>query len=143
MTQRATAHPAIFEYRQEANMKHESQAAMGPGGNGAPVRNGSTGSGAQEAVAHEYHAFLDDVETLVSSAASMTAEELARAKAKIVDYVASARASARKTGSVMIDRARTGARVTDHYVREQPWQAVGITAVAGLLVGFLLGRRGS
>ena len=124
-------------------MKHESQADMGPGGNGAPVKNGITGSGAQAAVAHEYHAFLDDVETLVSSASSMTTEELAHTKAKLIDYVATARASVRRAGGVLIDRARTGAKVTNRYVHDEPWQAVGITAVAGLLIGFLLGRRGS
>jgi ElaB/YqjD/DUF883 family membrane-anchored ribosome-binding protein len=32
-------------------------------------------------------------------------------------------------------------KVADDYVREQPWQAMGITAAAGLLIGFLLGRR--
>ena len=124
-------------------MKNEPQAGMANAGNGVPGNIGATSGGAQAAMAREYHAFLDDVETLVSSAASMTTEELARAKAKLVDYVSAARASARRAGGVVIERARHGAQVTDHYVREQPWQAVGITAVAGLLIGFLLGRRGS
>ena len=124
-------------------MKYEPQAANSTVGNGGSAQIGVTASGAPTAVGREYHAFLDDVETLVSSAASMTTEELARAKAKLVDYVSTARASARRVGGVVIDKARHGAQVTDHYVREQPWQAVGITAVAGLLIGFLLGRRGS
>ena len=41
------------------------------------------------------------------------------------------------------DRARSGANATDQYVREQPWQAVGISAAVGLLIGFLVGRRGT
>ena len=124
-------------------MKHESQAGTTPAGNGAPVTIGVAASAAQAAVAREYHAILEDVDTLVSSATSLTAEELAHTKAKLVDYINSARASVGKAGSALVDKARSGARVTDHYVREQPWQAVGITAVAGLLIGFLLGRRGS
>jgi ElaB/YqjD/DUF883 family membrane-anchored ribosome-binding protein len=124
-------------------MKQESQAGMSTFGNGKPVSAGATGSGTQAAVSREYHAFLADIDTLVSSATSMTTEELARAKAKLVDYVASARTSASKVGSAIADKARSGAKVTDVYVRGQPWQAVGITAVAGLLIGFLLGRRGS
>jgi len=124
-------------------MKNEPQAGMANAGNGAPGNIGVASGGAQAAVAREYHAFLDDVETLVSSASSMTTDELARAKAKLVDYVSTARASARRVSGAVVERARHGAKVTDHYVREQPWQAVGITAVAGLLIGFLLGRRGS
>ena len=124
-------------------MKYEAQAANSTTGNGGPTQIGVSASGAQTAAGREYHAFLDDVETLVSSASSMTAEELSHAKAKLVDYVTTARASARKAGAVLIDRARTGAKVTNRYVHDEPWQAVGITAVAGLLIGFMLGRRGS
>lgn len=124
-------------------MKQESQAGTTPAGNGAPVSIGVAASGAQGAVAREYHAFLEDVDTLVSSASTLTAEELARTKAKLIDYVNSARASAGRVGSALVDKARSGAKVTDQYVHGQPWQAIGITAVAGLLIGFLLGRRGS
>jgi ElaB/YqjD/DUF883 family membrane-anchored ribosome-binding protein len=31
----------------------------------------------------------------------------------------------------------------DEYVRDRPWQAVGVAAAAGLLVGLLVGRRSS
>ena len=29
----------------------------------------------------------------------------------------------------------------DRYVRDQPWEAIGIAAIAGLAMGLLLGRR--
>ena len=29
----------------------------------------------------------------------------------------------------------------DHYVQQNPWQAVGAGALAGLLIGLALGRR--
>jgi ElaB/YqjD/DUF883 family membrane-anchored ribosome-binding protein len=31
--------------------------------------------------------------------------------------------------------------VTDEYVRDNPWQAIGAAAAAGFLVGVLIGRR--
>ena len=40
-----------------------------------------------------------------------------------------------------VDRAKVAARATDEYVRGNPWQAVGIAAAAGLLVGLLMNRR--
>jgi ElaB/YqjD/DUF883 family membrane-anchored ribosome-binding protein len=41
----------------------------------------------------------------------------------------------------MSDRARSSAKSADDYVRAQPWRVIGITAAAGLLIGFLFGRR--
>jgi ElaB/YqjD/DUF883 family membrane-anchored ribosome-binding protein len=127
-------------------MKHESLSASAgahTAGIGALGDGGESGNGAQSGVAREYHAFLSDVEHLVASATSMTTEEFARAKAKISARISAARASVGRAGSAVADRARSGAKATDLYIRDQPWQAVGISAVAGLLIGFLLGRRGS
>jgi len=37
--------------------------------------------------------------------------------------------------------ARDAAGATDEYVRASPWQAIGLAALAGVGVGFLLARR--
>lgn len=44
-------------------------------------------------------------------------------------------------GNGAYERARHAAEATDHYVRANPWQSVGIGAAAGMLVGFLIARR--
>lgn len=53
--------------------------------------------------------------------------------------------SARENFSVWEERISTGARdayqTTDRYVKENPWQAVGVGAAVGILAGMLLGRR--
>jgi ElaB/YqjD/DUF883 family membrane-anchored ribosome-binding protein len=41
----------------------------------------------------------------------------------------------------VVQRARRTATVTNDYVHEQPWAAVGIGAAVGVLFGFVLGRR--
>ena len=41
----------------------------------------------------------------------------------------------------VIGQAREAAKAADEYVREHPWGAVGIAAVAGLLVGVMISRR--
>ena len=53
-----------------------------------------------------------------------------------------ARAFVEEMPGTISDRARNTVKVADGYVREQPWQAMGVTAAVGLLIGFLLGRRG-
>jgi ElaB/YqjD/DUF883 family membrane-anchored ribosome-binding protein len=40
-----------------------------------------------------------------------------------------------------VDRAKAAVRVTDDYVRDNPWQAIGAAAAVGFLVGVLVSRR--
>ena len=40
-----------------------------------------------------------------------------------------------------LDRARYSARHVDDYTHEHAWKAVGISAVAGFVIGWLLGRN--
>ena len=58
------------------------------------------------------------------------------------NFVAAARAFVEAAPGAISDRARNTVKVTDDYAREQPWQTIGIGAAVGLLIGFLLGRRG-
>jgi len=105
--------------------------------------NGTTADTEQSGLAREYHAFVSDVEDLLSSATSLTGEDLSRAKARLSERITSARESIVSAGGAVSEQVRSGARATDSYVRAQPWQAVGVSVAAGLLVGYLLGRRGS
>ncbi len=43
----------------------------------------------------------------------------------------------------VVDRTKEYARVTDTYVNENPWLAVGIGAGIGLLIGMMISPRGS
>ncbi|HMI38165.1 MAG TPA: DUF883 family protein [Steroidobacteraceae bacterium] len=127
-------------------MKQQSDAAdpaAAAAGMGSASASGTTDNTAQSGVAGEFQAFLSDVEDLISSATSLTGEDLTRTKAKLGARINSARASIEKVGSAVSDQARGGASAADSYVRTQPWQAVGIGAAAGILIGYLLGRRGS
>ena len=40
-----------------------------------------------------------------------------------------------------LEQAKKAAKVTDEYVQDNPWRAVGIAAVAGLVLGVLISRR--
>jgi ElaB/YqjD/DUF883 family membrane-anchored ribosome-binding protein len=53
---------------------------------------------------------------------------------KLVDEFAAVLAEAEE----MLKRA---ARVTDDYVHDNPWQAIGIAAAVGILVGLMMNRR--
>jgi ElaB/YqjD/DUF883 family membrane-anchored ribosome-binding protein len=40
-----------------------------------------------------------------------------------------------------MDQARDAARATDDYVHDNPWQAIGVAAAVGFLVGLVISRR--
>ena len=92
-------------------------------------------------VSDEFHNFIADVEDLVKDTTSMTGEDLARAKEKLSSRLESAKQSLGQFGTDVADKARKTADVTNTYVHEQPWKAIGIGATVGLLLGFALARR--
>ena len=98
-------------------------------------------SGFKSSVTNEVQNFLEDIEDLVKETTSLTGEELNRAKAKLSERVASAKESIEAMGSDLTKRARKGATVTNEYVHDQPWKAIGATAAVAFLIGFALSRR--
>jgi ElaB/YqjD/DUF883 family membrane-anchored ribosome-binding protein len=95
----------------------------------------------QSAIAREFNHFVEDIEELLQASTLMSGDDLARAKEKISQRIAAARKSAEATGGAIVDQARKSVADTDTYVHQQPWQAIGVGAGVGLVVGFLLARR--
>ena len=82
-----------------------------------------------------------DVQDLLGRIAHVADPEIARLRAKIERGLA----TTRKTFADGTDRVQRHAKdvmtAGDSYVRDRPWHAAGIAAAAGLVVGFLVGRR--
>lgn len=118
-----------------------SNTESGANGHGAgPASTAlAKADGAASGVSREFHNVVADIEDLVKATTSFTGEELARARAKLGERVGAAKQSVEDMGGAIADRARKSAAVTNEYVHEQPWQAIGICAGAGAAVGLLLG----
>jgi ElaB/YqjD/DUF883 family membrane-anchored ribosome-binding protein len=91
----------------------------------------------------EVNSFFSDLEDLLTATTALTSEDLSKAKAKIGARITSAKASIERTGVAATDRARKAVKATDSYAHEQPWKSIGIGAVLGLLLGFVLAARRS
>jgi ElaB/YqjD/DUF883 family membrane-anchored ribosome-binding protein len=96
---------------------------------------------ANGALSREFNSFITDIEELIKATTSLTGEDLARAKAKLNARVTKAKESVEELSGIIAERARSTAKITDSYVHEQPWQAIGIGAALGLLIGFALAPR--
>ena len=110
-----------------------------PEGNGKAAA--AAANCAPSGMSHEFQNFIADVEDLIKATTSLSGEELARARTKLSKRVAAAKESVEDIGGEIADRARHTAKATNSYVHENPWQAIGIGAAFGLLLGVVLARR--
>ncbi len=104
----------------------------------AVVAAGVTG---ETPASREFHGFISDIEHLITSMTPLSGEDLARAKVKLSERVTAAKQSLSEANDEIADRARKTARHTDRYVHEYPWQAIGVGAALGLLIGIAVTRR--
>ena len=96
---------------------------------------------ARVAANQEVRKLIADVEELIRRVADAADPELARLRAKVESTVATTK-RAISDGTEQVQRqAKDAFEASDRYVRDQPWEAIGIAAIAGLAIGLLVGRR--
>jgi len=84
---------------------------------------------------------LADAEELLRATASQAGEKVAAARERMQASLASTRARLVDAERALLETGRRAARATDAYVQDHPWQAVGVAAGIGFLLGLLIGRR--
>ena len=91
---------------------------------------------------------VSDIKSVISEAEEMLGVTADQAGEKIVDLrlriqarLKDAKVRLLEAEEVLVAKTKAAARVTDDFVHESPWTAVGLAAGAGLLIGLLIGRR--
>jgi ElaB/YqjD/DUF883 family membrane-anchored ribosome-binding protein len=84
---------------------------------------------------------IADAEELLKATAGAAGDRVSAARARAEETLRSARQKLAQIDDVVIGHAKDAARATDDYVRANPWGAVGVAALAGLLVGVLISSR--
>lgn len=96
-------------------------------------------------IRRDLHSVASQVESLLHRLGDESAERAADWRDRFGMAASSMGASTKARLShldhSMRDSARSAARVTDTYVHDNPWTAIGAGAVIGLLIGFLASRR--
>ena len=87
--------------------------------------------------------FLDSVDDLTKALKDIESPDIARVRAKVKVALVAAKSAVADTASQVRDQARQVGKRTDSYVRDNPWQVIGIATVIGLAVGILASRRNS
>ena len=73
--------------------------------------------------------------------ASQAGEKVSAARERIQASLAAAKVKLTEAERALLEKSKEAAKATDEYVRENPWQAVGVAAMAGLVLGILISRR--
>jgi ElaB/YqjD/DUF883 family membrane-anchored ribosome-binding protein len=84
---------------------------------------------------------MRDAEALIKATSAQTGEKIQEVRARAEESLRQARTRLTAVEDEALQRAREVADATEEYVRENPWQSLGIAAGVGLLVGLLLSRR--
>jgi ElaB/YqjD/DUF883 family membrane-anchored ribosome-binding protein len=84
---------------------------------------------------------VKDAEDLLKATAGIAGEKVAAARERAEASVRGARERLSSAQEEVIAHTREAAAHADEYVRRNPWQAVGIAALAGLVVGLIASRR--
>ncbi|TEA80120.1 DUF883 family protein [Allopusillimonas ginsengisoli] len=84
---------------------------------------------------------LDDAEKLLREAAEATGDKAAELRESALLSLKRTREALYDTQDAVFERGRRAARVTDDYVHDNPWQAIGMAGLAGVLLGALICRR--
>jgi ElaB/YqjD/DUF883 family membrane-anchored ribosome-binding protein len=94
-----------------------------------------------EKLAADLRLVMADAEELLRATATQAGESVAAARTRVRDSLESARARLGPLGEEAAEQARAAVRAGEDYVRQNPWQAVGIAALAGIALGLLISRR--
>lgn len=86
-------------------------------------------------------AVVEDAEELLRATAGQAGEKVAAARQRAQESVRLAKERMSELQDDVVRRTREAAESADSYVRENPWQAVGFAAAAGLVIGLMISRR--
>src|ERR1700704_6755756 len=93
------------------------------------------------AASSEIKSLIADVEDLMARIADLKDADVVRVRGKVQRAVDGTKQSPADGAEAIRQHAQEVASTADDYVRDTPWQAVGIAALVGAVVGILATRR--
>lgn len=95
----------------------------------------------KEQLIHDFKVVVADAEALLKATAGQGGEAVTAVRAKVEESLAMAKAKMADAQAALLVRTKAAAKATDEYVHVHPWQAIGVAASVGVVIGLLIGRR--
>jgi ElaB/YqjD/DUF883 family membrane-anchored ribosome-binding protein len=93
------------------------------------------------AASGEIKNLIADVEDLMARIADLKDADVVRVRGKVMRAIDATKQSLADGAETIRQHAQNVASTADDYVRDSPWQAIGIAALVGAVVGILATRR--
>ena len=84
---------------------------------------------------------VSDAEEILRATAGVAGEKMVDLRERIGERLRDAKLRIADAEAALVDKTKAAARATDDFVNDNPWQAVGIAAAIGVLLGVIIGRR--
>ena len=94
----------------------------------------------KEKLMQDLRVVVADAEELLRATAVQAGEKVSAARERIQENLAAAKQRLAAAQDAVVAKTKEAAKVTDEYVHENPWKAVGIAAGVGLVIGMLISR---
>ncbi len=89
----------------------------------------------------DFNVVVADAEALLKATANQGGDKLAEVRAKAEESLRVVKARMVDAQEALLAKTRAAAKATDVYVHENPWNAIGVAAGIGFVLGYLIGRR--
>lgn len=84
---------------------------------------------------------LDEAERMLLQAAEATGDKAEELRESAMRSLRRTREGLHSTQDELMYRGRRAARATDEYVHDNPWRAIGMAGLVGVLIGAIICRR--
>lgn len=101
----------------------------------ASIRNG------KDVLMKDVGVVVNDADMLMKQVVSSTAEEIAATRVKVEARLSETLTGLQSAGHAVTARVSRAADCTGAYVQENPWKAIGVSAVIGVIAALLLRRH--
>lgn len=97
-------------------------------------------AGAEQLIG-EFKSLMADAEALIKATEDHPGEAISSIRNKALETLAGAKESLSTVEGNLLDKAKAAGESADDFVHRSPWEAVGVAAGLGLLIGLFIGRR--
>jgi ElaB/YqjD/DUF883 family membrane-anchored ribosome-binding protein len=97
--------------------------------------------GKKDVLVKDLRGAISDADALIQEVASSAAGGFAAARTNVRGKMGELTSRIDDARNAALHKAKYAADTTHEYVRDNPGKAIGVAAVAGLVIGFLLRRR--
>ena len=106
-----------------------------------PDVNSELSTDSKQKLVSDMKVVVSHAEELLRATAGVADEKMNDLRERIGQSLRDAKLRLADAEGALVDKTKAAARATDDFVHENPWRAVGVAAVVGLLLGAVISRR--